>query len=189
MTEMVTYGSKKRGPIRWLPPTLWVAGILMVLLTFAAQTGYRPFAPFDWAQYTRLLLMLTLVALFIERATEVAVKVWRQPERLRLEKKAKAENAGRTDGEVLTEYRGATQRFSLSFGFAIGVLVALAGVRSIRPLLDPAFINVQRLGQPWFLDMADVTVTGLVIGGGAAGMHSIVKAFLGVADQIGNKNG
>jgi hypothetical protein len=121
------------------------------------------------------VMPLVLIALFTERALEVFVTAWRGP----AEKVLKTVEAadGLEAKKEIAAYKGETQRIAFTAGIALGVLVSATGVRCLALLLYPDEIEALTGTQMYLFNALDVLITGAVIGGGAEGIHKIVKVF------------
>jgi hypothetical protein len=68
------------------------------------------------------------------------------------------------------------------------VIAALVGVRMIQPLLDPAGVSAirdarGRQGQWFWFTNLDILLTGLLMAGGADGIHRIITTFTAFLDS------
>jgi hypothetical protein len=148
---------------------------------------------------------LIIVALFIERVVEVFTKGWRAPGREALEGRIASRTAevatadpqvkaasdtGRqavvalvaagdpqiqlAEGEM-RDYRSRTRLYAFTGSTVLGLLIALAGVRALALFFDAGTGVIA--GQAWLFTALDVIVTGLLLAGGAEGLHKIVDTF------------
>ena len=151
--------------------------ILAVLL----GPEYIQFQDLTLEQVLKLLVNLSVVALFVERASYVIVRLTYGPEDMKLEKETKSLRRGdvttRAGSEIVSDsgrMSGKKLRLSMSASFIIGITVAWVGVRCLRPLMDPTALG--DLVNPWqrnLFSFADVMITGALIGGGADGIYQI----------------
>jgi hypothetical protein len=65
---------------------------------------------------------------------------------------------------------------------ALGVLIALVGVRALHPFL-PSQVGFGGAFQEGLFEAVDVLVTGALLAGGADGLHKIVERFLKFAGK------
>ncbi len=200
-----------RGPSIRLPATVVIGLLGLALITVArAQVGTVlgvKFAADGFTNIGQVLAPLLLMALFIERATEVVITSWRDPESQRLQHELDlASEATRIEAQqALDFYRLETQRLAFLIAAALAIVAAVVGLRIIQPLLDPGAVqrladpvNAARVaGQPapdggavlaaqtqWFwLSSLDVLLTGLLIAGGADGIHQVVTTFTAFLDS------
>jgi hypothetical protein len=134
-----------------------------------------------------VLAPLVVIAMFIERAVEVVVTVWRGEEgkerkarlarQLRLEAAGEAADAwaARVD---LDRYRSETQRVAFYAAIGISVLVALMGIRAVEMLVQPgAVAEGFPVWQQSTFFWTDVALTALLLAGGADGIHRVVQTF------------
>ena len=139
-----------------------------------------------WPDVAGMLAPLVLLALFIERAVEVVMAVWRAPGARALEarlararRRASAEPAAQGDVEALEgalrTYRAASQRLAFLTGVTMSALLALAGVRALAEMLDPAVaVPAPRAG---LFALVDVALTALLLAGGADGIHKLATTL------------
>lgn len=155
-----------------------------VVVAVGGQT-LKAVVPADDALTSALtqLGVLYVVAVFVERALEVFIKAWRQSGRSELE----SELATLDDGDprraakrmALDEYRAGTRRRALLTGLSIGIILSLAGVRTLAVM----FVAPSSSGfQQFLFQFSDVLVTGGLVAGGSAAIHemmSLITRFLG----------
>jgi len=158
--------------------SLKIAAVLIIIVggftAFLGNPHNIPFWEFKQEDVVRLFTQLILIALIIERALEVMLTPWRDPE---ADAKERAQ-----DHEALAKFKSETQSIAFKASFAVGVLVSLIGIRALYPLVEPnAFAKL-----PWYQQSAfnalDVLFTGALLSGGADGLHQILSLFL---DYIG----
>lgn len=159
--------------------------------------------------FTGLIAWLVAVALFVERAVEVVVMVFRDygADLLQAtEDSATAANtsankalaASPTDAGLKSVadktrtalddahrdnviYRAKTKEIALSVGFVFGAMVSVAGVRSLHGLLiDGTTTN------GWF-NFVDIIVTSAMLAGGSEGIHRIANAFTSFMDNLSSR--
>jgi hypothetical protein len=151
-----------------------LAASLLIVAVFTP--GLIPFAPMTVTDVVNVITPLFLVALFIERGLEVFLTSWRAGESQR--------RADSNDAAGLREHKIVTQRLAFLAGTAVGVIISALGVRALQPLvyadLFPGADGVQ-LQERVFMAM-DVLLTGLLLGGGADGLHKIVTVFTNFMD-------
>jgi len=177
----------------------------------------------------QLLGALVLVSLFIERFIEVFVAVWRKPNtellgtEVNLLEKTKLEqgpeyrhtgNQGSSVNELLegalirqAEYRAGTQRFALSLGLLLGIVVAASGFSFLDNLVQKPEINKINVikaaeNQPQgdtgkaaeskgtriaLFDLMDVLLTGAVLAAGSDPIHKILTVFTTFLDSTKKK--
>lgn len=188
--------TKAHGGYRWLSISLTVAVLVLVFLFIP---GGIPFAEFSTDFVIRLITSAILIALFIERTTEIILIAWRgQDKRQRMlavfVEGKKALKGGATEdtkhtvdgvmkaNEKLASFRAGNQRLALLTGLALGIFVSALGIRLIEPLMEPTAVETLSLNQyRWFV-VVDVFITGALLGGGAYGLHKILDWFLSAVD-------
>jgi len=170
---------------------LYVLGLAGVCL-FAALFG-QFFSPLALAENVTAavlnrMLAIALVALVVDRATEVYVASWRRlgderiNELLEEAREALPDSAAamRRLKRERAHYRMQTRRIRFLVALLLGVLVACVGLRVLDGVItiDRYWIeNPAWQTRVWFA--VDILLTGGVIGGGAAGIHDIIKTLSG----------
>ncbi len=174
--------------------TLMLA-ILIVLVAIWFGPEEIPFLDFSTEFVVQLITAAFLVALFIERTTEVFHNAWRGGEganiaRELIEVKQKHKAANMNDTEIAGQsnvqklqakraiYRSENKRLALLSGLILGIIISALGVRLIMPFLEPRVIDELSSGHHRLLIGVDVLVTGALLGGGANGLHKVLDLFL-----------
>jgi hypothetical protein len=138
-----------------------------------------------FANVAQVFAPLLLVATFVERAVEVILTPMRGARADMLQAEldqatkdpARQADAARLGSDMLN-YKLHTRQQAFLLSSALGIFAALCGVRGMSALLqDPKAVS------PWFR-LLDVFMTGVVIGGGADGIHKIVNAILSYVDLM-----
>jgi len=179
-----------------------LVGLVLVVLLLVIWFGPEsiPFLDFSTEDVIRLITSAILIALFIERTTEVILSAWRgkkrreTAQRLDIETRtAKAQGMDENKMATIENYRKETanmeklraenQRIALITALALGIFISALGVRLIQPLLDPRVIDEMARTQYRFLAGLDVLITGALLGGGANGLHRVLDLFLTAVDR------
>lgn len=183
-----------RAPVR-LTSTATIGVLALIVIAFiASQTAESVgigFSAVGFSNIGQVLAPAVLMSLFIERATEVVVASWRSPQVQQLQHEIDvAAESGRLQAQrALDFYRLETQRIAFVLSFSLAVISALVGVRVVEPLLDPAAMSAirgeTRQHSQWiWLRNLDILLTGLLMAGGADGIHRIVTTFTAFLDSI-----
>ncbi len=158
----------------------------------------------DLAQtFAALIAWLFVVALFVERAVEVIVMVFRDQQADLLDEaeahtaataaalavsttatpadKDKAAKDAATAREQKVIYRGDTKQLAMSISFILGILVSLAGVHALNGILAKDTVS-----GPLF-KILDVFITGGMIAGGSEGIHRMANAFTSTMDSLSTR--
>ncbi len=195
--------------------SIWVLAVTFVaglgFLYFFNQWNWNPlqFNIDQFSMYVKLTPLVLLAGL-IERAVEVLITPWRDPGAdCRTSKLAIARDQACRPGATgddhqdladslsdLNKYTGKTRQYAYAIALAFSVCAAVAGVRTIWPLLD-----LDKAGVPTFLDKAgmpiftisaqqltfvhwfDLVLTALLLAGGAAGLHAPINGFITWAEK------
>lgn len=134
------------------------------------------------------LLILLLIALFLERALDVFLTTWRAQKSEELEndinkiQKKLESKPGKTNSNQTKEleqkskqkliYRAETRKIALWSGLILGILISAAGVRTISNFFIIKHLNSVQKNLFIFLD---VFMTGGLISGGSDGIHKITE--------------
>jgi prolipoprotein diacylglyceryltransferase len=175
--------SPSTGGIKLALAVVVLLAVAALILAVLLGPEYIQFQDLTLEQVLKLLVGLSIVALFVERATYVLVRLKYGTEDTKLEKEIRAVRKGGTpavgrEQPVLTKERavlsGRKLVLSMSASLVIGIIVAWIGVRCLRPLMDPTAFS--ELVSPWqrnLFGFADIVITGALIGGGADGIYQI----------------
>jgi hypothetical protein len=178
---------------------LAVVGAFVVYPVWSNQVpppvGFKPLTP---QAFAGLIGWLFAVALFVERAVEVVVMVFRDQQADLLDeaeecaareftsatKKAAADaiEAARqalvAARQARLVYRAETKEIALVMSFTFSVFVSLAGVRALHGLL----LDTTPTGN--LFTAADIVVTGAMLAGGSEGIHRMANAFTSFMDGV-----
>jgi hypothetical protein len=156
------------------------------------KTQALTFSAFGPADVLNRLTPLILTAGFIERAIEVLISPWRDPDANRHATAiAAAKAAPEPDDQAkvqkvqavadatdsLTVYTGLTQRYAFITGLALGLIASLAGVSALTPFLAKDALSTLPATQHALYAGFDVVLTAALLAGGADGLHSVISAF------------
>jgi hypothetical protein len=133
-----------------------LAGLSASLLEFSEL----PLTPITFSELTSRFLSVIFLALVVERGVEIYMNLGRDSE----------------TSVVKSDRLKSANRAALWLSFA----VALCGVRVIAQLMDTAQI-AERLQNPLQLALfraVDITITTLLLAGGADGLHQILNRLL-----------
>lgn len=179
---------------------LVLAGIALAVWAIGA-TGQVDASKLDPSTFGKTFGLLILMALFVERATEVLVNMRRGEGRAKVDAdvqksqadldqaRQNAEQDATKSGDVqpaidalavqqgqLTVFKKQTNVEASVPSVILGLLIVLAGVRSIGMFVDISVITDKN--QQVLLLLVDIYLTGFLIGGGADGIHKILNAFI-----------
>jgi hypothetical protein len=186
---------------------LAVVGALVVYPVWSNQApppvGFKPLTP---QAFAGLIGWLFVVALFVERAVEVVVMIFRDQQSDQLDEaeehavrvvktaiKKAAALAGDNTAALAVEavrqalftarqnklvYRAETKEIALLISFVFSVFVSLAGVRALHGLL----LDATPTGN--LFTVADIVVTGAMLAGGTEGIHRMANAFTSFMDGV-----
>ena len=172
--------------------TLAILIVVPIFWTFQS-VGFKPFQSGD---YVSVFTQLLIIAVFMERALEFFINLWREPGKddlaHRLEdyerELSKLEEKGVEDAEIesmenkvqelrysLQLYGSLTFRISLWSSFLFGLLISTVGVRALQSVVG----DVSGLAQPQqtIFHFIDVLLTGCLISGGSEGIHKIAGLY------------
>jgi hypothetical protein len=173
--------------IRWT--LIAPGGIVAVTVIVSAVKGW---GPLPWnvtlQNLTPLLAPLVMASAVVERAVEILISPWRDPDAsklvtaLAIEKAAASPDpeAVKKASNALDEYKGQTQRYASGTSLTLSALAALAGVRALGPFAN---LSATPADQHEFFTCVDMVLTTALLAGGADGIHSIVNAITSFADS------
>jgi hypothetical protein len=149
----------------------------------------------DVQSVVSILTPLVLYSIFIERAVEVFLTVWRGKEGDALSLAVKQEGdkvLGVKNADLsshnnlqhkLTDYKSTTRDVAFVSCFILGILISLAGVRALALFVDPASLDDLSPYQSGWFTVLDIFITGALIGGGSDGIHKILSMFIAIIDS------
>lgn len=175
----------------------------LLLVAFDLVPGIAPFYLEETETVGQALLGLFVAALFMERVLEVFITAWRQRERGELDHALKSAERAHADAlskleasdnpsdalrsavvearetidqtdAPLRAYKRQTQRYALAFGFAVGLLFALVGVRALSETVS--YENLTGI-QYFLFQVFDLLLTAGIIAGGSDAIHRLVSIF------------
>lgn len=181
--------------------THWRSAAALLILLFisiaAAVLHYCYLPPlalrnlsFQEGELFDLIMSLSVMAVFMERAVEAVLVPVRTPERQRLEQDLallRAELAEQQDDTArqalalaakdkehqLEAYRLNTARYAYWLSYGLGMAVSLVGIRALSGLIDPDTLAFLAGPQKTLFSLVDVVITGGVIAGGSAAVDKM----------------
>jgi len=138
------------------------------------------------ATYTSMFVNLFFIALIVERFIEVFNSIWRRKGR---QERARAlENAAPGEEKISAQkeldfYRSKTETLAMYSGFAIGILIGLAGVHTLQVIFN---IDTLSGTQKSVFQAVDILLTAGLIAGGSKGINAITSlmgSFLDVTKE------
>lgn len=192
--------------------------IAVYLVVQHALPGALPFKPINAQEFVGLLAWFFALALFIERAVEVVVMVFRDEKaELINQQEAHAQamlrdaragetaalNAAPADPAAVAEAKRVVADASAELAKIQNEKIVYCSTTREVALLTGVFFGIAvslagvrilrafigDASQPGGLfDLADVVVTGAVLAGGSEGIHRIANAFTSFMDAISAKN-
>jgi hypothetical protein len=167
---------------------------VVVLMRQIPNPQLLKFSDAALANVGNVLASLMLVALFVERAVEVIMTVWRaeiaQRHEARLTRAQQVAGANAAlDPEVaaaeitLWRYKAQSRRIAFALTLTLGFFLAQLGIRAIQQFLAGGVLpaNLSPDQAATFRNV-DMIITAAMIAGGAEGTHRIVSAFTAFAD-------
>ena len=134
-------------------------------------------AEFKFDDYSTLFVNLFFITIIVERFIEVFNSIWRR--KGRLEHTRAVENAQNDREKVdaqraLDAYRARTQTLAMYSGFAIGIIVGIAGVRILKLLFDTTSLTGD---QETLFHAMDILLTAGLVAGGSKGINAVTSLF------------
>ncbi len=142
---------------------------------------------FDFSKVFGLLGSIAFISLLVERASEIFMVDTQKKEKENLKREVTIMNTRRdvlSPEEAEQKVQKVSQlnvmqderRKKVSFfAFALGLLIALFGVRILTNLISEP--ETMTAVQSKFINIIDMVLTGCVIAGGSEGIHYIIKTF------------
>jgi hypothetical protein len=178
-------------------PLVWAVALVALIAYVAravAGAAWIGFSTEGMNNIGQILAPVVLMSLFIERATEVIISSWRDPAAQHLQHVV---DAAEGDSQIFAQrnldfYRLNTQRIAFALSFTLAVITALVGFRVVEPLLDAKVLEHMRelarssatvRAQLLWLGRLDILLAGLLMAGGADGIHQIVTTFTSFLDS------
>ncbi|MGR0480384.1 MAG: hypothetical protein ACTFAL_03005 [Candidatus Electronema sp. V4] len=174
------------------------AATLLVLLCVciaAATLRYCELLPlplknlsFQEGELLDLIMSLSVMAVFMERAVEAVLVPVRTPDRQEIEHEIETLRAElaqmgeekqtlslvvKTKERELEIYRLNTARYAYWLSFALGMAVSLVGIRALSGLIDQDALTALSNPQLMLFSLVDVVITGGVIAGGSAAVDKM----------------
>lgn len=94
-----------------------------------------------------------------------------------------AQRAVRSAEGDLEKYRAKTRLVTFAAGVALGLVIAIAGLRVMSPLVDLKDLKDLKL-QLFVFHSIDVALTAGLLAGGASGIHQIVSVFGDYTEKV-----
>jgi len=190
----MTEDTKTGGTRIWIIVVAVVAGVVFAACAAIGRWGGLDFY-IDPTQLMGKLSPLLLAAAFIERAVEVLISPWRDTEAAKKQAvldHAKAATPPDPDkiasaSRDLNEYRGTTQQYAFAAALLLSAAVSAVGVRALWPLLKTPSLDGIGEEQKIAYYLFDITISAVMLAGGASGIHSVVTAFTSFFDSAGEK--
>jgi len=166
---------------------LLAIGIVAVLL-HCWDLEPLPFKKFSFQEgdILKLVMSLSVMAIFMERAVEAILIPVRTPDRQQIEHEIdtlRAELALNADPALqrrlkkkdheLETYRLHTARYAYWLSFVLGMAISLVGVRALGGLIDLEVLHQLSSAQQTFFALVDIVITGGVIAGGSAAIDKM----------------
>ena len=76
----------------------------------------------------------------------------------------------------MEKFKGQTRKIAYVVGVFMGLVVAIAGIRTLSGLVDHTLANWSR-PQEFLFNSVDVAFTAALLAGGAAGIHQVISLF------------
>jgi hypothetical protein len=179
--------SIKKSPGCWLLGLAYVLGF--VCLLFNSRWNGLHFVNVTSNNLLGYLTPLFLTAALIERAVEVVISPWRDPDADAKASAVKiaaanakaphapasAQHMLQTNTHDLNQYKGKTRQYAFAIAVVLSILAVTAGIRALWPLLDQA--QAPPADQLNYFRWYDMVLTALLLAGGANGLHAPINAF------------
>ena len=174
-----------------------LAALGALVLVYWLNPAVIPFKKYSAGDFTQQLTPLVLIALFIERSLEVFLTVWRGGTAAALQRDVDEATALPDSdptkvktlhdaNDALIEYKSTTQQIALPLALALGILISALGVRGLGNLADLDKLT-DHPTQKYLFNVADVLLTGALVGGGSDFVHKVITTFTDLMDVTSQK--
>jgi len=173
---------------------------LIIVLILSNTLGFTPlsFQKDAINKVPSILGLILVIALLLERTTEVFLSTWRSGEadlqdnkiqetktKIKTLKENKAPSAEMLKEqkaldkllEKRTRYRMKSREYALWGGLIMGILVASAGIRIIEWLIDPETFTKLDSYQINMFKNVDIVITACMLAGGSEAINKITKVY------------
>jgi hypothetical protein len=163
---------------------LLIAVSVIVIIVGSVSPMNLPFKNLTISSVGGTLGGLFVLVLLIERVTEIAISIWRQPTADRLTKSiemlAEATRTAEVEelGELkmnLASYKSETKSIALQFSFAISIVTCMVGVGIFTSLFD--YSGITSGNQKTFVRGTDIVLTAGLLSGGSDAFHQFTSAL------------
>jgi small-conductance mechanosensitive channel len=174
----------------WLSPILLILLLIIFVAIVVGKFGWHQTITLSpdvkQATYTSMFVNLFFIALIVERFIEVFNSIWRR--KGRQERVRALENAAPGAEKISAQkemdfYRSKTETLAMYCGFAIGILIGLAGVHTLQVIFN---IDALSGTQKSIFQAVDISLTAGLIAGGSKGINAITSlmgSFLTVTKE------
>lgn len=184
--------------IRKYPRGASVLFVLCIIAATAAALSCLELVPlpfkklsFQEGELFDLIMSLSVMAVFTERAVEAILVPIRTPDRQQIEqdiemfradiKTPRADLADGADVALLLKkkehelaiYRLNTAKYAYRLSYGLGIAVSLVGIRALSGLINPNTLAFLVGPQETLFSLVDVIITGGVIAGGSAAVDKM----------------
>ncbi|WP_291319734.1 hypothetical protein [Desulfonatronospira sp.] len=158
---------------------LIVAALVIVVMYGVVNPQFAPVREdLNLASILGVLGGLFILVLLIERATEIAIAIWREPHTRR--KKNELEELTKSAAEPakldlektkLLDYKSETKSIALLLAFSLSLVACAGGIGILDVIVD-----IQEDGQG-FMRGVDIVLTSSLLAGGSDVFHQFVRAL------------
>ena len=168
--------------------------VLLTVLYLIVPRGFNSVASFDFnlkgEDYSGMFVHLFIVAVIVERFIEVYTAIWRKRCRVEIEGRLREAKAKSFPLDSIVEieielenYRADTGIRTMYGAFAIGLVIALAGVNTLGVLFNATEMSPV---QTDLFKAIDILITSGIIAGGSKGinkMSSLISVFITTSEK------
>ena len=162
-------------------------GAAFALLYYTNAAGV-PFKSFTESDILSIITSMFVVAVFMERSIEAILTPIRAPDRSRMEKELEdIKKAAKSDVTMmqviatkereLKTYRLQTAQRAYWLSFILGLLISVAGIRTLSGLVNPEDLKALGVVHRHLFSFVDIVLTSGVIAGGSAAIDKIGRAI------------
>ncbi|MBM9535675.1 hypothetical protein [Desulfobulbus alkaliphilus] len=171
--------------------TLVISILFLIVLYWSIHPQSAPIrGDLQFETILGMLGGLFVLVLLIERATEIAIAIWREAptQRLQQEINTLSEDSTASDAAAaktadLLAYQAETKGIALLIGFTLSVIACAGGIGILDTIVDTSNAN-----KPFMRGM-DIILTSGLLAGGSDAFHQFVRALESFFVSSRKKNG
>jgi hypothetical protein len=200
--------SEREHGVPWRSQAAFVMPLLIVLSMALGIVWVRPVPlPLKEGAISHIgafLGVAMVISLFLERAIEVFISVWRNPDAVGLDvqlERAEQSLKEAIDSQSIRQlqaeqaalkikrarYKVDTQTLAMWVGFFSGLLISVAGLRCLEGMVKIEALTNWPEKQQFLFRLVDVLLTGGLLAGGSEGLHKVAQVYTTFMDTTNRR--